>query len=174
VLELPRLGAWEPADSGATVLSGASATPGRVLEAMTRATEIEIHAHGLINPTFSDASLLVLSPDASGRYALTAGEVRAHRLEGHPLVTLAACRAAHTGIQVHEPFSLPTAFLEAGASTVLAATVDIPDLEAGPFFLEVQERIRAGQSAAVALRDVRMEWLSREPESWVRSVLVFE
>ncbi|WP_224240505.1 CHAT domain-containing protein [Hyalangium gracile] len=173
-LGLPRLGAWEPAGANATVLSGSVATPSRVLEAMSRATEIEIHAHGLINPTLSDASLLVLTPDASGRYALTAGEVRTHRLEGHPLVTLAACRAAHTGVQVHEPFSLPTAFIEAGARTVLAATVDIPDAEAGPFFLEVQERIRTGQAAAVALRDVRMEWLSRAPDSWVRSVLVFE
>jgi hypothetical protein len=173
-LELPRLGAWEPAGEGFTVLSGAEATPGRVLEAMTLATEIEVHAHGLINPTLSDASLLVLSPDASGRYALTAGEVRTHRLQGHPLVTLAACRAAHTARQVHEPFSLPVAFLEAGARAVLAATVDIPDAEAGPFFVAVQDRIRSGQSAATALRDVRLEWLRADPESWVRAVLVFE
>jgi hypothetical protein len=173
-LELPRLGAWEPVGTDIQVLAGAQATPGRVLEAMTRATEIEVHAHGLINPTLSDASLLVLSPEASGRYALTAGEVRAHRLEGKPLVTLAACRAAYTPFQVHEPFSLPSAFIEAGARTVLAATVDIPDSEAGPFFLAVQERIRSGQSAAAALRDVRMEWLRKDPESWVRSVLVFE
>lgn len=173
-LELPRLGAWEPAGEGLTVLSGAEATPSYVLEAMTRATEIEVHAHGLINPTLSDASLLVLSPDASGRYALTAGEVRTHRLEGHPLVTLAACRAAHGGQQIHEPFSLPAAFLEAGARTVLAATVDIPDAEAGPFFLAVQERIRSGQSAASALRDVRQEWLRKDPRSWARAVLVFE
>ncbi|MBN1203757.1 MAG: CHAT domain-containing protein [Myxococcaceae bacterium] len=173
-LELPRLGAWEPVGAGITVLSGADATPARVLEAMTRATEIEIHAHGLINPTLSEASLLVLSPEPSGRYALTAGEVRAHRLEGHPLVILAACRAAHAGHQLHEPFSLPAAFIEAGARTVLAATVDIPDAEAGPFFVAVQERVRAGQPAAPALRDVRMEWLRRDPESWVRSVLVFE
>jgi tetratricopeptide (TPR) repeat protein len=173
-LGLPRLGAWEPAGEDVTVLSGADATPGRVLAAMTRAAEIEVHAHGLINPTLSEASLLVLSPDASGRYALTAREVREHRLEGRPLVTLAACRAAHTAPQVHEPFSLPVAFLEAGARTVLAATVDIPDAEAGPFFLAVQERIRAGQAAAPALRDVRMEWLRGAPRSWVRAVLVFE
>ena len=173
-LELPRLGAWEPVGPNLSVLAGAAATPERVLEGMTRATEIEIHAHGLINPALSDASLLVLTPDASGRYALTAGEVRSHRLEGQPLVTLAACRAAYTAFQVHEPFSLPAAFIEAGARTVLAATVDIPDAEAGPFFLAVQERIRTGQGAAAALRDVRLEWLRRDPGSWARSVLVFE
>jgi hypothetical protein len=173
-LELPRLGAWEPVGRDIQVLAGAEATPGQVLKAMTRATEIEVHAHGLINPAISDASLLVLSPDASGRYALTAGEVRAHRLEGRPLITLAACRSAYTAFQVHEPFSLPAAFIEAGARTVLAATVDIPDAEAGPFFLAVQERIRSWQSAAAALRDARLEWLRREPQSWVRSVLVFE
>ncbi|WP_224372969.1 CHAT domain-containing protein [Hyalangium versicolor] len=173
-LGLPRLGAWEPAGEGFTVLSGAAATPSRVLEAMTEATEVEVHAHGLINPTLSDASLLVLSPEASGRYALTAGEVRSHPLRGHPLITLAACRAAHTAHHLHEPFSLPVAFLEAGARAVLAATVDIPDAEAGPFFVAVQNRIRSGQSPATALRDVRLEWLRDNPESWVRAVLVFE
>jgi CHAT domain-containing protein len=96
------------------------------------------------------------------------------RLAGAPLVILAACRAAHTAPTLHEPVSLPGAFIRAGARTVLAATVDIPDSEAGAFFDEVREHIRSGQPAANALRDVRVRWLQRNPSSWVRSVLVFD
>ncbi len=174
-LDLPPLGAWEgSARPDTSLLSGADATPTRVLEAMADATEIEVHAHGLVNPNLSEASLIVLSPETGGRYALTAGEVQAQRLRGQPLVILAACRAAHGAPWTHERFSLPVAFIDAGARTVLAATVDVPDAEAGPFFDAVRERIQRGQHAAAALRDVRMEWLGRQPGSWVGSVLVFD
>ncbi|NTX11663.1 CHAT domain-containing protein [Myxococcus sp. CA056] len=174
-LGLPALGGWAglPGDD-ATMLLGRQATPSRVLEAMADATQIEVHAHGLMNPDVSEASLLVLSPESNGRYALTAGEVRATKLRGQPLVILAACRAAHGVTWTYERFSLPVAFLDAGASTVLAATVDVPDAEAGPFFNAVRERIQRGERAANALRDVRMTWMRRDPRSWVRSVLVFE
>jgi tetratricopeptide (TPR) repeat protein len=172
--QLARLGAWGKAPPGSLVVSGAQATPSRVLEEMARATEIEAHVHGVINLAVSDASFLVLSPEPAGRYALTADEVRERRLEGAPLVILAACRAAHTAPTLHEPFSLPGAFIQAGARTVLAATVDIPDTEAGAFFDAVRERIRSGQPAANALRDVRVRWLQDNPSSWVRSVLVFD
>ncbi|QSQ22863.1 CHAT domain-containing protein [Pyxidicoccus parkwayensis] len=174
-LGLPSLNAWDGApQEGTTLLSGTDATPSRMLEAMESATEVEVHAHGLVNPNLSEASLLVLSPEEKGRYALTAGEVQVRRLREHPLVILAACKAAHGAPWMHERFSLPVAFIEAGARTVLAATVDVPDAEAGPFFNAVRERIRRGVNAAVALRDVRMEWLKRDPESWVRAVLVFD
>jgi tetratricopeptide (TPR) repeat protein len=174
-LGMPSLNAWDgTVEAGTIVLSGQDATPTRMLEAMADATEVEVHAHGLVNPNLSEASLLVLSQEDNGRYALTVGEVQARRLRGQPLVILAACRAAHGAPWTYERFSLPVAFINAGARAVLAATVDVPDAQAGAFFNAVRERIRHGAHAAVALRDVRMEWLSRDPESWVRSVLVFD
>ncbi|OJT27052.1 hypothetical protein BO221_03385 [Archangium sp. Cb G35] len=173
-LALAPLSGWGPPPPGGMLLSGAAATPSRVLEAMARATEVEIHAHGLVNLGISDASLLVLTPEPDGRYALTAGEVRARRLEGAPLVILAACRAAHTAPTSHEPFNLPVAFLEAGARAVLAATVDVPDAQAVRFFESVRARIQAGQPVAVALRDERVLWLKRGGAEWVQAVLAFE
>jgi hypothetical protein len=175
-LDLPRLRPWQPArgDDGREHLAGAAATPSRVLAAMAHADEIDIQAHGLVNLGMSEASLVVLSPETDGRYALTAAEVRRQRLERAPVVLLGACRAAQTAPSWHEPWSLPTAFLEAGARAVIASPIDIPDAEAGPFFEAVRARIRAGAPPAVAVRDERLAALEREPASWTRTVLVFE
>ncbi len=175
-LGLPRLSPWVPAPGAAarTVLSGAEATPSRVLAEMVDADEIDIHAHGLVNLGLSDASLIVLSPQPDGRYALTAGEVRREHLKRSPVVLLASCRAAQTVPYLHEPWSLPTAFLDAGARAVIASPTDIPDAEAGPFFEAVRARIRAGEPPAIAVRNERAAYLSRDSHSWVQTVVVFE
>ncbi|AFE07789.1 hypothetical protein COCOR_07875 [Corallococcus coralloides DSM 2259] len=176
-LGLPRLPPMSPPpgeDARRVRLEGARATPARVLEAMSTATEVEIHTHGVFSPELSDASLLMLAPERDGRYALTARQVRAHGLPKAPLVFLAACGAARTAPFPHESFSLPVAFLDAGARAVMAATVDIPD-SAGRFFNDVRERIHAGAAPSVALRDERQAWLQASPgDRWVHDVLLFE
>ncbi|XSE96612.1 CHAT domain-containing protein [Pseudomyxococcus flavus] len=176
-LGLPRLPPLAPPatpDPRRLELSGMQATPTRVLAAMAQASEVEIHAHGVFSPEMSDASLVVLSPEMDGRYALSAAQVRALKLEHAPLVLLATCSAARATPFLHEAFSLPVAFIEAGASTVLASTVEIPD-SAGRFFEAVRERIRGGAPAALALRDERRNWLATHPSSdWVHGILLFE
>ncbi|ABF92024.1 hypothetical protein MXAN_4986 [Myxococcus xanthus DK 1622] len=176
-LGLPRLLPLEPPlapDPQRIELSGMQATPTRVLAAMAQASEVEIHAHGAFSPEMSDASLVVLAPEPDGRYALSAPQVRALKLERAPLVLLATCSAARATPFLHESFSLPVAFIEAGAATVLASTVEIPD-SAGRFFEAVRERIRSGAPAALALRDARRTWLAAHPSSdWVHGILLFE
>ncbi|NVJ06549.1 CHAT domain-containing protein [Myxococcus sp. AM001] len=177
-LHLPALRAWSPAsapDEGLTLLRGAEATPPRVLAAMRDATEVQVHAHGIIDPSVADASVLVLSPEASGgRFALTTGDLKGQRLRGRPVVLLAACYAGHTSAYLHESFGLPLAFIESGARAVLAATQEIPDDEAHAFFEPVLARIREGVPAAVALRDERQAWSRRHASAWVQQVLLFE
>ncbi|AGC42335.1 hypothetical protein MYSTI_00986 [Myxococcus stipitatus DSM 14675] len=180
LLQLPRLPTWtppadEPEPAALELLTGSDATPSRVLSSMSDATEIEIHAHGISDPVLSDASLVVLSPEGNGRYALTADIVRRQKLAGSPLVFLAACSAGRlASTTTHEPFSLPAAFIEAGARAVLASTVDIPDA-AGRFFEGVRQRIRGGAAPAVALRDERNKWLARDARnSWTHHVLLVE
>jgi tetratricopeptide (TPR) repeat protein len=176
-LRLPKLPPLKPSgapDPQRVELSGSSATPSRVLEAMVGASEVELHAHGAFSPEMSDASLVVLAPEVDGRYALSAAQVRRLRLEHAPLVLLATCGAARATPFLHESSSLPVAFIEAGAGAVLASTVDIPD-SAGRFFEAVRERIRAGTPPAVALRDARRQWLATAPsDAWVHSVLLFQ
>ncbi|QSQ24633.1 CHAT domain-containing protein [Pyxidicoccus parkwayensis] len=177
-LKLPRLPPLQPPrvpDPWRLELRGTQATPSKVLEAMADASEVELHAHGLFSSTVSDASLVVLAPDADGRYALTADRVRRVHLSRSPVVLLATCSAARTAPYVHEPFSLPVAFIEAGASVVLASTTDIPDT-AGAFFEQVRELIRCKMRPSVALRDARARWLKEHPgdAAWLAHVLLFE
>jgi tetratricopeptide (TPR) repeat protein len=177
-LGLPKLDGLSPPrlpDPWRVELRGSQATPSRVLEAMVDAAEVELHAHGMTSPAVSDASLVVLAPDRDGSYALTADRVRATRLRRAPLVLLATCGGARTAPFPHEPFSLPVAFIEAGARAVLASSVDIPN-SAGEFFEEVRERIRAGIRPSVALKEVRQRWQQepRDDGHWLPHVLLFE
>jgi tetratricopeptide (TPR) repeat protein len=177
-LKLPRLARLQPPrvpDPLRMELRGSHATPSRVLEAMEDASEVELHAHGMFSSAVSDASLVVLAPDVDGRYALTADRVRRARLTRAPVVLLATCGAARSAPYLHEPSSLPVAFIDAGASVVLAATTDIPDT-AGAFFEEVRELIRGNARPSAALRDVRARWLKEHPGDawWLTHVLLFE
>ncbi|MCY1021543.1 zf-HC2 domain-containing protein [Pyxidicoccus sp. MSG2] len=172
---LPRLQSPRVPDPLRMELRGSQATPSRVLEAMEDASEVELHAHGMFSSAVSDASLVVLAPDGDGRYALTADRVRRARLTRAPVVLLATCNAARTAPYLSEPSSLPVAFIEAGASVVLASTTDIPDT-AGAFFEEVRELIRGNARPSTALRDARARWLKEHPGDawWLTHVLLFE
>ncbi|QRK09340.1 CHAT domain-containing protein [Archangium violaceum] len=176
-LKLARLPDWHPppaSSSRSILLSGSDATPSRLLASMPEATEIEIHAHGMLDQGLSDASLIVLAPEENGRFALTAHDVRQLRLAGAPLVLLATCGAARMSPVLHESYSLPASFVAAGARAVFAAASDIPD-SASRFFGAVRDRIRAGAAPAIALRDERLLWREREGTAdWLDTVLVFE
>ncbi len=171
-LGLPRLATWQSV-SGRT-LSGASATPERVLAALADAGEVVIHAHGLGSSDASDAAFLALSADAGGRYALTAADVRGTTLRGNPLVVLAACNASVGAPVFHEPWSLPAAFVYAGARAVIASTAPIPDNEATAVVESIRTAVASGTPAAVALREVRQRALAAGSGEWVKDLLVFE
>jgi hypothetical protein len=168
-LGLPRLASWSRTGD---VLAGPAATPARVLAAINDANEVVVHAHGLVDGL--DASSLVLSPDASGTYALTTRDVRAAQFRTSPLVVLAACHASQGAPILHAPWSLPAAFVFAGARAVVASTSPIPDADAPAFFDDFDRRVAAGSDAAIALRDSRKAWASRGGAGWVEDRIVFE
>lgn len=171
-LGLPRLASWSGVRG--EQLTGAAATPSRVLAAISDAGIATIHAHGLVDLGRADGSFLALSPDDRGRYALTAGEVHAASFRASPIVILAACRASQAAPVLHEPWSLPVAFIHAGARAVIASASQIPDGDAVAFFDEVRGAMTAGVPIAVALRDARNRWITRGRGDWVRDVIVFE
>jgi len=155
-------------------LRGAEATPAGTLRSFAGADVVEIHAHGFVDLKRSDASLIALSPEANGHFALNAREIADLKLPKAPLVILAACHAAYVAPYRHEPWGLPHAFLLAGARAVIASPETISDAEAGGFFRAVEQRILAGTDPAIALRDERVRQLARDPKSWTGAVLLFD
>jgi hypothetical protein len=170
-LELPRLATWS---LGGETVSGAAATPSRVLAAIGAAGDVVVHAHGVVDVALPDASFLALSPEPDGRFALTTGDVRKARFATSPIVILAACRASQAAPVWHATWSLPAAFVYAGARAVIASAAPIPDSEAAAFFDAVRAKLRAGAPVAAAVRDVRQRWLAERRGDWVRDVIVFE
>lgn len=174
-LGLKPLRTWD-ADAGPSGvhLRGPEATPSRVLKEMAGATEIEFHVHGQTDWEQVDTAHLVLSPDQDGRYLLGGNEIRDRPLRQAPLVILAACEAGATLPWQHEGWSLPAAFLQAGARAVLASPSKIDDRQAGPFFDAIREQVRTGVAPANALQAERARWLAQDRESWTQDVLLFE
>jgi hypothetical protein len=173
-LHLPPLAPHDsPATTNEVVLRGATATPNRVLGELPDADEALLDVHGVIDLDKSDASMLVLSPDGLGHYALTADAIRKLKLARSPVVALAACEVAHTAAFLFEPWSLPMAFVYAGARGVLASTSPIPDRDADRFFDGVLARIRDGEPPAIALRNERQEWRTRG-QAWTTNVVLFQ
>ena len=170
-LGLPRLASWSVTGER---LTGPSATPARVLTAIAAAGEVVVHAHGIVNVAQPDASFIALSPDAAGRFALTTGEVRKAVFSTSPLVILAACQASRAAPVWHETWSLPAAFVYAGARAVVASSAPIPDGDAAELFDRIRASVRAGQPVAIAVRDARQQWLAQRRGAWVQDVIVFE
>jgi hypothetical protein len=164
-----------PAGAPATeVLQGDAATPSRVLEAMTLATELRIHGHGVQDGAISDAAYVALSPERDGRFALTAEDVRKAHLKGRPVVVLVACQTSRAAPYLHEALSLPVAFVQGGARIVFAAASTIPNDEASRFFEPLLDRLHSGQNPAVALMEARAAWKSNGGQNqWVDDVMMF-
>ncbi len=156
------------------VLRGSAATPARVLAELPDADEIELDVHGLIDLGVSDASMLVLSADGQGRWALTANDLKQLHLARAPLVILGACNAAQPAPALHDAWSLPQAFVAAGARAVFGSAAPIPDVASARFFDDVQSRIHAGARPAIALRDARLQALRDGRDAWIRDVMLFQ
>jgi CHAT domain-containing protein len=168
-LELPPLAAIS--DDSATLVTGSSATPAHVAAELRDATYVEIHAHGIVDA--SDAAFLALSPDADGRFMLTAGEVRELRLTATPIVVLGACRIATPARYEAFRWSLPDAFLTAGARAVIASSSAIPDDQGATLFAELRARIDRGEPPAQAVAALRTARVAAG-QAWAAGLMVFE
>jgi hypothetical protein len=161
-------------DAATVVLRGVHATPEAVLRDMRNAGEVEIHAHGLVNLAIADTSFIVLSEGISKKAVLTASDVRSAELLGNPLVFLAACHAAKTAPYIHESWSLPAAFLRAGAGAVIASPAPIGDAVAYDVIDSIRARIRRGVVPSIAVRDERISHRDTEDWEWIKEMLVFD
>lgn len=179
-LQLARLPMWSeskpgqrPGQLAVTFLHGAGATPEAVLQALPGAGEIELHVHGGSFDADLDTAQLALAGTTRASSLLDARQIARTTLDGHPVVILVSCSTATTSRLWHKSWSLPSAFIRAGARAVFASTHPVPYPQGGTFFAEIHTMMQEGMPAHLALQNVRRTWLARH-EDWVRSVVLFE
>jgi len=166
---LPRAPSGEPFDA---TLTGADATPPRVLAALAGASYAELHVHAVAATSALDsyAPYLALSPDRGGAFALRAPAVRTTPLSGAPVVVLAAARGAVSSPRRRALWTLPDAFLAAGASAVVAADAPPPDAAARAALDDLRRRLARGEPVARAVAAVRA---AAPAGAWARRLIVF-
>jgi CHAT domain-containing protein len=98
-------------------------------------------------------------------------DISRQRLPHTSLVVLAACGTARGRIWRNEGVGSPaTAFLQAGARTVVGTLWDIEDESSLQMFRQFHKRIRDGATPAEALRDAQL-WMLRSNNSLDRPAL---
>ncbi|WP_410791307.1 CHAT domain-containing protein [Kribbella sp. C-35] len=129
----------------AVVLTGSSATPAATLAACEKASLIHLAAHGhhqLENPLFSSLDL-------------TGGPLFGydiHDLNPAATVVLSACDLGLADVRPgDEPLGMSTAFLAAGASTVIASVARVADRTAMDIMVRCHRQLLDGKPPAAAL-----------------------
>lgn len=111
---------------------------------------------------------LVFQSGRDGHDFLGADEVASHRLASKPTVILAACSTGQGTLRRVEGIdSIATAFLAAGARSVVATLWDIEDEPSSAMFLAINKALAAGQSPAAAVRTAQLAML-RDPSATYR------
>ncbi|HEY4238689.1 MAG TPA: zf-HC2 domain-containing protein [Kofleriaceae bacterium] len=151
-------------------LAGDSATPTATLAALATATYAELHVHGMVAAEQDAAAFLALSPDARGEFALRADAVRAAHFASAPVIVLAACRASTAVAALAPRWSLPGAFLAAGAGAVVAVDQPIDDAAARPIFDELRRLVLGGMPIERAVAETRSK---PGAPAWARRLMVF-
>jgi CHAT domain-containing protein len=112
--------------------------------------------HGISYGGFGALLLAPAGDDLSTEY-LTAHEIAGLNLNGMKLVVLAACSSGvgeHAGVVSLD--SLTRAFLEAGASRVIAANWDVDSAYTAELMTAFYDRLAAGQKPGEALRQAEL------------------
>lgn len=147
---------WQQAGVVATSLVGPAATESAVRAALSQADIVHVAAHGVLDLRRPrDGHSIMLAPGEGGG-SLQARELRTLDLAGVQLAVLNVCHGVFCRYGPgDEPLGLLSAFLSAGAGSVIGALWELPDDEARRFVLWFSEELAQGKAKgdpAAALR----------------------
>lgn len=167
---------YEPA---ATVVLGADATRERFLAEAPAHRVIHVASHARSDSEAPERSKIALSCSGTENRAgeacdLYVGDVANLKLCGQ-VVVLSACESAGGRLVEGEGiFGLPRAFLQAGASTVVASEWQVADKVTARLMTTFHRHLRDGEGPAAALRSAKLEQIEagRPPSDWAAFILV--
>ncbi len=156
-----------------TVLIGPEATR-RNFEnlPLSRYRVLHLALHGLVDPVFPDRSALVFAPSKGDDGHLEARDIRRLHLNAE-LVTLSACDTAVGPVGAAGVESLDTAFIEAGANSVVSTLWELEDRSSDKFMKAFYQHLNR-ENKADALRDAKLDLLrtGSPPYYWASYELV--
>lgn len=145
-----------------STLTSAQATDVALRKAAPDADVLHFAGHAVVRTDAPQMSHLVLAPDAGSGGAVFSSDIAKWHLERLKLVVLSACSTSGGRISATEgTSSLARAFFAAGAARVVASLWAIDDERTADFFVAVHRRLGNGESPAMALRSVQMDWISK-------------
>jgi CHAT domain-containing protein len=141
------------------MLLGADATKQRVSSALEYCDAAHFAVHA--NTGLADAvpPHLLLSSEKSDDGKLTVADIAKLRLDGVRTVVLAGCRTALPSPRQSSTRSLVSAFLDAGAGSVIGTLWEIDDTATQRMSVAFHRRLREGATPAEALRSVQVHMI---------------
>lgn len=169
--EVESIAAMMPRPS--TVLIGPEATKEKFESLPLRDYRVlHLALHGLVDPVFPDRSALVFAPSKEDDGRLEARDIRRLHLNAD-LVTLSACDTAVGPVGAAGIESLDTAFIEAGANSVVSTLWESEDKSSDELMKDFYEHL-THESKTDALRDAKVDLLhsGAAPYYWASYELV--
>ena len=153
------------------VLSGDAATETQ-FKALPLSDYSVLHLalHGYVDKDYPDRSALVFAPERRGQNdgLLQAREIRNLQLNAS-LVTLSACDSGVGPVGESGVDNLASAFLDAGATTVVSAMWDVDDRATAELMIDFYQYLIHGKSKSEALRLAKLRMIgsvASQPYYW--------
>lgn len=146
---------------GTRPLTGADASVARVIRDIPRYDIVHIATHGIAERADASLSSLIFGRAGDLPGALHVHEIAALRLTRRPVLVLAGCGTGAVTEASDSIRSIALAFLVAGSRSVIASLWDIDDVGTSAFSLAIHRSLRAGISAADALREAQIAAIRR-------------
>jgi CHAT domain-containing protein len=131
---------------------------------------LHLALHGYVDKDYPDRSALVFAPERRGKNdgLLQAREIRSLQLNAS-LVTLSACDSGVGPVGESGVDNLASAFLDAGATTVVSAMWDVDDRATAELMIDFYQNLIHGRSKSEALRLAQLRMIgsaASQPYYW--------
>lgn len=143
---------------------GEDATPRALADAARTSDVIHIAAHALSSPRDASLSLMALAPSTNESGVLYLKDVQVLRLPRRPLVVLAGCETGSLGGGKGSIRTLASAFLSAGARSVLATLWNVDDQAASAITADFYKSLAHGLTLPSALREAQLRAMRSRPQ----------
>jgi CHAT domain-containing protein len=143
-----------------TALTRADATRRRFFEGAGDADVLDVAAHAVHDASDPGRTALLLAADGRDSGVVTARDLVTMHLRPGTTAMLTGCRTS-SRIQRTDLDSLSSAFLIAGARTVVGSLWNVDDVHTSAFSIHVHRLMRSDTSPAAAVREAQLDMLRR-------------